>query len=47
VAVNGRAYKPELLRAAVTAAKSSKEPIKLLVKKGSLYQKSRSTTTTA
>jgi len=38
VAVNGRAYKAELLRATVTAAKSSKEPIKLLVKKGDLYQ---------
>jgi predicted metalloprotease with PDZ domain len=38
VAVNGRAYKPELLRAAVTAAKTSKEPINLLVKKGNLYQ---------
>lgn len=38
LAVNGRAYKPELLRAAVTAAKGSKEPINLLVKKGSLYQ---------
>jgi len=38
VAVNGRAYKAELLRAAVTAAKSSKEPITLLVKKGDLYQ---------
>jgi predicted metalloprotease with PDZ domain len=38
VAVNGRAYKPELLRAAVTAAKSSKEPINVLIKKGALYQ---------
>ncbi|MRX08231.1 peptidase M61 [Pseudoduganella sp. FT25W] len=38
LAVNGRAYKPELLRAAVTAAKTSKEPINLLVKKGALYQ---------
>ncbi|MYM25183.1 peptidase M61 [Duganella sp. FT135W] len=38
VAVNGRAYKPEPLRAAVTAAKTSKEPISLLIKKGSLYQ---------
>jgi predicted metalloprotease with PDZ domain len=38
VAVNGRAYKAELLRAAVTAATGSKEPIKLLIKKGSLYQ---------
>jgi len=38
LAVNGRAYKAELLRAAVTAAKDSKEPISLLVKKGNLYQ---------
>jgi predicted metalloprotease with PDZ domain len=38
LAVNGRAYKPELLRAAVTAAKTAKEPINLLVKKGNLYQ---------
>ena len=38
LAVNGRAYKPELLRAAVTAAKTGKEPINLLVKKGNLYQ---------
>jgi predicted metalloprotease with PDZ domain len=38
LAVDGRAYKPELLRAAITAAKTSKEPIKLLVKKGNLYQ---------
>jgi len=38
VAVNGHAYKAELLRAAITAAKSSKEPITLLVKKGDLYQ---------
>jgi predicted metalloprotease with PDZ domain len=38
LAVNGRAYKAELLRAAVTAAKDGKEPINLLVKKGNLYQ---------
>jgi predicted metalloprotease with PDZ domain len=38
LAVNGHAYKPELLRAAVTAAKTGKEPISLLVKKGNLYQ---------
>lgn len=37
LAVNGRAYKPEVLRAAVTAAKDGKEPIQLLVKKGGLY----------
>ena len=38
LAVNGRAYKPDVLRAAVTAAKEDKEPIQLLVKKGNLYQ---------
>ncbi|WP_373988433.1 M61 family metallopeptidase [Duganella sp. BuS-21] len=38
VAVDGRAYKAELLRAAVTAAKGGKEPITLLIKKGNLYQ---------
>ena len=38
LAVNGRAYKPEVLREAVTAAKDGKEPIQLLVKKGNLYQ---------
>ncbi|MES2077360.1 MAG: peptidase M61 [Pseudomonadota bacterium] len=38
LAVNGRAYKAELLRAAVTAAKGGAAPIELLVKKGSLYR---------
>jgi predicted metalloprotease with PDZ domain len=38
LAVNGRAYKAELLRAAVTAAKTDKAPIQLLVKKGDLYK---------
>ena len=38
LAVNGRAYKAEVLRTAVTAAKDGKEPIQLLVKKGDLYQ---------
>jgi predicted metalloprotease with PDZ domain len=38
LAVNGRAYKAELLRAAVTAAKESKQPIELLVKKGQQYR---------
>jgi len=38
LAVNGRAYKPELLRAAVTAAKDSKKPIDLLVKHGQQYR---------
>ena len=34
VAVNNRAYKPEVLKAAVKAAKGSKAPIELLVRKG-------------
>jgi predicted metalloprotease with PDZ domain len=38
LAVNGAAYKAEVLRAAVTAAKTSDKPIELLVKKGSKYR---------
>ena len=38
VAVNNRAYKGEVLKAAVKAAKSSKAPIVLLVKQGSNYR---------
>jgi predicted metalloprotease with PDZ domain len=38
VAVNNRAYKPEVLKAAVTAAKDSRAPIELLVKKGSNFR---------
>jgi len=38
VAVNGRAYKAEHLRAAVTAAKLDPKPIELLVKYGNLYR---------
>jgi len=38
LAVNGTAYKAEVLRAAVTAAKTSSKPIELLVKKGSKYR---------
>lgn len=37
LAVNGRAYKAELLRKAITDAKSSKQPIELLVKRGQQY----------
>jgi predicted metalloprotease with PDZ domain len=37
LAVNGRAYKADLLRAAITAAKDGKQPIELLVRKGNLY----------
>ncbi|MBB3224268.1 M61 family metallopeptidase [Pseudoduganella umbonata] len=38
VAVNGRAYKPELLRAAVTAATKDSKPIELLVRRGNDYR---------
>jgi predicted metalloprotease with PDZ domain len=38
VAVNNRAYKPEVLKAAIKAAKDGKEPIQLLVKKGSVLR---------
>ena len=38
VDVNGRAYKAEVLREAVTAAKNSTAPIELLVKRGNLYR---------
>jgi predicted metalloprotease with PDZ domain len=38
VAVNNRSYKPELLKAAVKAAKDGKAPIELLVKKGMTYR---------
>ena len=38
VAVNNRAYKGEVLKAAVKAAKESKAPIALLVKQGANYR---------
>jgi predicted metalloprotease with PDZ domain len=38
VAVNNRAYKGEVLKAAVKAAKDSKAPIELLVKQGTNYR---------
>ena len=38
LAVNGTAYKAEVLRAAVTAAKGSAKPIELLVKKGAKFR---------
>lgn len=37
VAVNGRSYKPELLTEAITAAKTDKQPIELLLKRGDRY----------
>jgi hypothetical protein len=38
VAVNNRAYKGEVLKAAVKAAKDGKEPITLLVRKGNTFR---------
>ena len=38
LAVNGAAYKADVLRAAVTAAKTSSKPIELLVKKGAKFR---------
>jgi len=38
LAVNGMAYTPKLLKAAIKAAKDSAEPINLLVKKGKQYR---------
>ncbi|MGN6422959.1 MAG: M61 family metallopeptidase [Asticcacaulis sp.] len=38
VAVNGKAYDPDGLKAAITAAKTSKDPISLLVKVGDDYK---------
>ena len=38
IAVDGRAYKAERLKAAITAAKAGKAPIELLVKDGDVYK---------
>jgi predicted metalloprotease with PDZ domain len=38
VAVNDRAYKPEVMKAALKEAKTSQGPIRLLVKKGNVYR---------
>lgn len=38
MAVNGRAYRSELLRANISAAKTGKEPIELLLKKDDRYR---------
>ena len=38
VAVNGRAYKAEVLKEALTAAKADKAPIQLLVREGELFR---------
>jgi predicted metalloprotease with PDZ domain len=41
LAVNGRAYKPELLKIAITAAKSGNQPIELLFKKDDRFRTER------
>jgi predicted metalloprotease with PDZ domain len=41
VAVSGKAYKPELLKAAVTAAKVEHQPIELLLRQADRYQTAR------
>jgi len=38
LAVNGRSYKPELLKSAITAAKGGKEAIELILKSGEHYR---------
>jgi len=38
VAVNDRVYKPDVLKAAIKAAKGGREPIRLLVKRGSVLR---------
>lgn len=38
VAVNGRSFKPELIKEAIKAAKTSKEPVELLIKKDDRYR---------
>ncbi len=38
LAINGRAYSNDDLKGAIAAAKGSKEPIKLLIKKGDLFR---------
>ncbi|MES2128516.1 MAG: peptidase M61 [Pseudomonadota bacterium] len=38
LAVNNRAYKPELLKAAIKAARNGKAPIELLVKRGAAFR---------
>ncbi|HZX28602.1 MAG TPA: peptidase M61 [Telluria sp.] len=38
VAVNNKAYKPDVLKAAIKAAQNGKEPIELLVRKGNVFR---------
>jgi predicted metalloprotease with PDZ domain len=41
LAVNGRAYKPEVLKAAITAAKDGREPLELLVRQADRFSTAR------
>jgi predicted metalloprotease with PDZ domain len=41
VAINGKAYKPELMKAAISAAKSEHRPIELLLRQAERYQTTR------
>jgi predicted metalloprotease with PDZ domain len=41
IAVNGTAYKPELLKSAISAAKGGHQPIELLLKQADRYQTTR------
>ncbi len=41
VAINGKAYKPELMKAAIVAAKSERRPIELLLRQADRYQTTR------
>ena len=41
VAINGKAYKPELMKAAIAAAKSQHRPIEVLLRQAERYQTTR------
>ena len=41
IAVNGKAYKPELLRGAISAAKVDRQPIEFLLRQADRYQTTR------
>lgn len=41
MAVNGKAYKPELLKSAISGAKADHQPIELLLRQADRYQTTR------
>jgi predicted metalloprotease with PDZ domain len=41
IAINGKAYRPELLKGAISAAKADHQPIELLLKQAERYQTTR------